>query len=364
MHPSVAPLTVPPGFRFHPTDEELLYYYLRKKVAYEAIDLDVIREIDLNKLEPWDLIDRCRIGTGPQDEWYFFSHKDKKYPTGTRTNRATAAGFWKATGRDKAILLGNGARKIGLRKTLVFYTGRAPHGTKTDWIMHEYRLDDDNADVPPPEDGWVVCRVFKKKSIQRGYEQPDMAATEIQSQFHGTPGIGMSPVDIDQKHDLHQLMHGGVFPTFDPTMHLPQLTSAETPPGVPTFMSLSGTQASTRAVNQIDMGCSQSKYQNMMKLTSCTGGGGTAEMLLCSGGDRFGAETDWSILDKLLESHQNLDQLFHGKLGGSSAVGALPPHHHQVQQQQLMEIGASSLQRLPFFHYLGCEAADLLRFSK
>ncbi|KAK2997605.1 hypothetical protein RJ639_026553 [Escallonia herrerae] len=48
-------ISVPPGFRFHPTDEELLYYYLRKKVSYEAIDLDVITEVDLNKLEPWDL---------------------------------------------------------------------------------------------------------------------------------------------------------------------------------------------------------------------------------------------------------------------------------------------------------------------
>uniref|UniRef100_A0ACD5ZJM3 Uncharacterized protein n=1 Tax=Avena sativa TaxID=4498 RepID=A0ACD5ZJM3_AVESA len=363
MHPSVAPLTVPPGFRFHPTDEELLYYYLRKKVAYEAIDLDVIREIDLNKLEPWDLIDRCRIGSGPQDEWYFFSRKDKKYPTGTRTNRATAAGFWKATGRDKAILLGNGARRIGLRKTLVFYTGRAPHGTKTDWIMHEYRLDDDNADAPPPpEDGWVVCRVFKKKSIQRGYEQPDMAATELQSQlFRGTPD--MAPVEIDQKHGFHQLMHGGVFPTFDPSMQLPQLTSAETTPAVPSFMSLSGTHSPHVAVNQIDLGCSHSQSHNMMKLTSCTGGGGPAEMLL-NGGDRFGAATDWSILDKLLESHQNLDQLFHGKLGGSSAVGGPPPHQHQHHHHQLMEIGASSLQRLPFFNYLGCEAADLLKFSK
>lgn len=46
---------VPPGFRFHPTEEELLHYYLRKKVAYEKIDLDVIRDIDLNKLEPWDI---------------------------------------------------------------------------------------------------------------------------------------------------------------------------------------------------------------------------------------------------------------------------------------------------------------------
>ena len=48
-------LCVPPGFRFHPTDEELLSYYLRKKVSYEAIDLDVIREVDLNNFEPWDL---------------------------------------------------------------------------------------------------------------------------------------------------------------------------------------------------------------------------------------------------------------------------------------------------------------------
>lgn len=48
-------LSVPPGFRFHPTEEELLYYYLRKKVSFEAIELDVIREVDLNKLVPWDL---------------------------------------------------------------------------------------------------------------------------------------------------------------------------------------------------------------------------------------------------------------------------------------------------------------------
>lgn len=90
--------------------------------------------------------EKCRIGSGPQNEWYFFSHKDKKYPTGTRTNRATTAGFWKATGRDKAIHLTINAKRIGMRKTLVFYTGRAPHGQKTDWIMHEYRLDDDNAE--------------------------------------------------------------------------------------------------------------------------------------------------------------------------------------------------------------------------
>lgn len=46
---------VPPGFRFHPTDEELLHYYLKKKVTFQKFDLDVIKEVDLNKMEPWDL---------------------------------------------------------------------------------------------------------------------------------------------------------------------------------------------------------------------------------------------------------------------------------------------------------------------
>ena len=46
---------VPPGFRFHPTDEELVGYYLRKKVAARKIDLDVIKDVDLYKIEPWDL---------------------------------------------------------------------------------------------------------------------------------------------------------------------------------------------------------------------------------------------------------------------------------------------------------------------
>ncbi|WCJ26649.1 NAC domain containing protein 12 [Euphorbia peplus] len=172
---------VPPGFRFHPTEEELLHYYLRKKVAFEKIDLDVIREVDLNKLEPWDIQEKCKIGSTPQNDWYFFSHKDKKYPTGTRTNRATAAGFWKATGRDKIIY--SGFRRIGLRKTLVFYKGRAPHGQKSDWIMHEYRLDDNihettttNTSNPIgeaiSEEGWVVCRVFRKKNYQKSLESP------------------------------------------------------------------------------------------------------------------------------------------------------------------------------------------------
>ncbi|XP_021752408.1 NAC domain-containing protein 7-like [Chenopodium quinoa] len=165
---------VPPGFRFHPTEEELVDYYLRRKVCSRRIEVDIIKEIDLYKIEPWDLQELCKTGDDDQNEWYFFSHKDKKYPTGTRTNRATAAGFWKATGRDKAIYCKHDL--IGMRKTLVFYKGRAPNGQKSDWIMHEYRLETDENGAPQ-EEGWAVCRVFKKRTpttMRRmgGHESP------------------------------------------------------------------------------------------------------------------------------------------------------------------------------------------------
>ncbi|KAK8545856.1 hypothetical protein V6N12_026673 [Hibiscus sabdariffa] len=138
---------VPPGFRFHPTEEELVGYYLQRKINSLRIDLNVIIEIDLYKMEPWDIQASCNVGNEEQSEWYFFSYKDRKYPTGTRTNRATAAGFWKATGRDKSVLSKN--KIIGMRKTLVFYKGRAPNGRKTDWIMHEYRLQ--TSELGPPQ---------------------------------------------------------------------------------------------------------------------------------------------------------------------------------------------------------------------
>lgn len=46
---------VPPGFRFHPTEEELVGYYLKRKVNSLKIDLDVIVDIDLYRMEPWDI---------------------------------------------------------------------------------------------------------------------------------------------------------------------------------------------------------------------------------------------------------------------------------------------------------------------
>lgn len=96
------------------------------------------------------------------EEWYFFCLRDRKYPTGLRTNRATEAGYWKATGKDKDIH--RGKNLVGMKKTLVFYRGRAPKGEKSNWVMHEYRLEGKNFLPKTTKNEWVICRVFNKSS--------------------------------------------------------------------------------------------------------------------------------------------------------------------------------------------------------
>ncbi|XP_021775769.1 NAC domain-containing protein 86-like [Chenopodium quinoa] len=156
----MAPVSLPPGFRFHPTDEELVAYYLDRKITGRKIDLEIIPEIDLYKCEPWDLPDKSFL-PGKDLEWYFFSPRDRKYPNGSRTNRATRAGYWKATGKDRPVHSQKTA--VGMKKTLVYYKGRAPHGLRTNWVMHEYRLLESlSGSTPSLKESYALCRVFKK----------------------------------------------------------------------------------------------------------------------------------------------------------------------------------------------------------
>lgn len=169
---------LPPGFRFHPTDEELVVHYLKKKVASVPLPVSIIAEIDLYKFDPWELPAKSIFG---EQEWYFFSPRDRKYPNGARPNRAATSGYWKATGTDKPVLTAGGTQKVGVKKALVFYGGKPPKGVKTNWIMHEYRLVDNKTNNKPPGcdlankkslrlDDWVLCRIYKKNNTQRPIE--------------------------------------------------------------------------------------------------------------------------------------------------------------------------------------------------
>ncbi|XP_020207683.1 NAC domain-containing protein 30 isoform X2 [Cajanus cajan] len=325
---------VPPGFRFHPTEEELVGYYLKRKINSLKIDLDVIVEIDLYKMEPWDIQDRCKLGYEQQNEWYFFSHKDKKYPTGTRTNRATAAGFWKATGRDKAVMSKN--RIIGMRKTLVFYKGRAPNGRKTDWIMHEYRHQT-SEHGPPQEEGWVVCRAFRKPSPsqRQGYEPWCSSSSSQQQHFFRDQSYArpLSIADILNETNVVQVLpsEGASFshPFSSDQQHLMNLSNQAVMDNKLQLIDLPQLDSPTeiKECNNPNNALTNEEYcsDEIERSNNSTGQGGI----------------DWKSLDNLFGS-----QLSDAAYFSHPNLPLMMPHNHELQPQNQAS------------HILGCFPAD------
>ncbi|KMS98293.1 hypothetical protein BVRB_4g093610 [Beta vulgaris subsp. vulgaris] len=158
--PPATATSLAPGFRFHPTDQELVSYYLKRKICGKPIRFDAISETDIYKSEPWDLPALSKLKSR-DNEWYFFGVQDRKYVNGSRVNRATGKGYWKATGNDRPII--HNFRTVGMKKTLVFYSGRAPCGKRTNWVMHEYRLTDEElAKSGIVLDAYLLCKILKK----------------------------------------------------------------------------------------------------------------------------------------------------------------------------------------------------------
>nr|QGL54755.1 transcription factor [Aegilops markgrafii] len=168
-------LSLPPGFRFHPTDEEIITSYLLRKFLDPSFVSRAVGEVDLDSCEPRDLPGKANMG---EKEWYFFVHKDLKYPTGSRANRATKEGYWNSTGKDREIFKPRARELVGMKKTLVFYTGRAPRGAKSEWVMHEFRLEGKSRGqtMNNPKDEWVVCKVFNKKGEVKATRAADVDA--------------------------------------------------------------------------------------------------------------------------------------------------------------------------------------------
>ncbi|KAG0480389.1 hypothetical protein HPP92_011247 [Vanilla planifolia] len=183
-----------PGFRFHPTDEELVGFYLKRKIQQKPLSIELIRQLDIYKYDPWDL---PKLATTGEKEWYFYCPRDRKYRNSARPNRVTGSGFWKATGTDRPIYSTEGTKCIGLKKSLVFYKGRAAKGVKTDWMMHEFRLPSLNdptsvskrpleKNVIPANESWAICRIFKKTntSAQRALAHSWMSNSTLSEAAH------------------------------------------------------------------------------------------------------------------------------------------------------------------------------------
>lgn len=183
---------------------------------------EVIGEIELYKHDPWDLPGLSRLPTR-DPEWYFFNPPDKKYARGSRTNRATKSGYWKATGKDRKVL--SDTRPVGLKKTLVFYKGRAPNGERTDWVMHEYQLipnqhieqNIQSSSGKPDDfnDALVLCRIMKKSGTGPA-SRPRPTLQQLESAMpdhYHTTDMGAGPLNHHWAQYDGSLLHDrrGVF---------------------------------------------------------------------------------------------------------------------------------------------------------
>ena len=86
------------------------------------------------------------------EQWFFFITRKESEARGGRPKRLTTSGYWKATGSPGYVYSIN-SRPIGVKRTMVFYNGRAPNGKKTEWKMNEYKAIEGEASsangVPP-----------------------------------------------------------------------------------------------------------------------------------------------------------------------------------------------------------------------
>ncbi|XP_062198637.1 NAC domain-containing protein 83-like [Phragmites australis] len=196
--PVQAPRQLPPGFRFHPTDEELVVQYLRRKALSCPLPAAVIPVVhDVARRDPWDL-------PGASDgEGYFFNQRRAPATGGGRRRRA-GSGYWKATGKEKPVFLqcgggvGGGVKRqllVGVKTALTFHHGKPSRASpRTGWVMHEYRLavpeqtkNNASHDRVVQLGEWVVCRIFlKNKSGRPNRDADGQTPGNRPSVFHRT----------------------------------------------------------------------------------------------------------------------------------------------------------------------------------
>ncbi|KAA8549898.1 hypothetical protein F0562_001582 [Nyssa sinensis] len=185
----------PPGFRFYPTEEELISFYLHNKLEGKIQEMNlVIPVVDIYELEPWQLPELSgELCHGDPEQWFFFTPRQEREARGGRPNRTTASGYWKATGSPGYVYSSNN-RVIGVKKTMVFYKGKAPTGRKTKWKMNEYRaIEEETATpsgfaIPKLRHELSLCRVYVVSGSFRAFDRrPLVAETRetITQQGHG-----------------------------------------------------------------------------------------------------------------------------------------------------------------------------------
>ncbi|XVE86513.1 hypothetical protein DITRI_Ditri18aG0039700 [Diplodiscus trichospermus] len=161
---------LPPGFRFCPTDEELVLHFLYPKALLLPCHPNIIPELDLHLLYPWELDGKALLSG---KHYYFFSQMME--------NRILENGYWKQLGIEEPIFSAGAGKKVGVKKFFVFFIGDAPVGVETNWLMQEYRLCNWGSSAFTSYyktkgnkkldcSKWVLCKVEESKGNAQGDE--------------------------------------------------------------------------------------------------------------------------------------------------------------------------------------------------
>ncbi|XP_042509980.1 NAC domain-containing protein 90-like [Macadamia integrifolia] len=191
------------GFRFYPTEEELISFYLRNKLEGLRPDLErVIPVLNIYEMDPWHLPqfsgEMCR---GDPEQWFFFVPRQAREARGGRNSRTTGSGYWKSVG-SPGYAYSSENRIIGIKKTMVFYKGKAPCGRKTKWKMNEYKAilgeaSSSTGATPNPilRHEYCLCRVYIGSGCLREFDRRPAGAmtSEMAMQVpQAVSGAGMT----------------------------------------------------------------------------------------------------------------------------------------------------------------------------
>ncbi|KAH9617617.1 hypothetical protein KSS87_014456 [Heliosperma pusillum] len=181
---------LPPGFRFFPTDEELVVHFLHRRDGILPFRPDVIPDLDVFSYNPWDLEGKA-LSEG--NKYYYYSRKVQ--------NRVTDSGYWKAMGMDEPIMSSSSMKIVGMKKYYVFHFGDPSTGDWTNWIMHEYRLPDSasssrSSSKKRPNSKkdlskWVICKVYERRDDDDGDGDDDTELSCLDEVF-------LSMEDLDE----------------------------------------------------------------------------------------------------------------------------------------------------------------------
>ncbi|XP_019199158.1 PREDICTED: NAC domain-containing protein 90 [Ipomoea nil] len=197
---------ISPGFRFYPTEEELVSFYLHTKLEGNRRDIDrVIPALNIYDLEPWHLPRLSgELCAGDMEQWFFFVPRQEREARGGRPCRTTATGYWKATG-SPSYVYSSGNKVIGVKKSMVFYNGKAPCGRKTKWKMNEYRAIEEvvmpTSTVPKLRHEMSLCRIYVISGSFRAFDRRPIGAPQSSLQRResgeGGGGSGCSNININ-----------------------------------------------------------------------------------------------------------------------------------------------------------------------